>query len=289
MNPKKEQIVEAALSLFVHKGFRQTSIQDILDRANVAKGTFYNYFASKNDCLLAILEYVNEIGNRKRAELARGRKSTDENLFVEQVAVRTKLNREFNIVSLFESVAFSSDEKFMSFMKDQYFQEIDWIGKRLMEMYAPSSKKYAADQAIILLSMIHHFMHVAKLLEQQVQIEDVVRYALHRIQPIINDQPQTKEVFFSPYLFEQDVIKENTKEHLENKLTILISTLEGEEYATQAIEYIHYLLNQLSSKHPKLYVMESVLHSLVDILRATHYEEDVRHINQLFWQWKNRK
>src|SRR5690606_25657562 len=111
----------------------------------------------------------------------------------------------------------------------------------------------------------------------------------HRIQPMINDQLQTEEVLFSPYLFEQDVIKENTKEHLENKLTTLISMLEGEENATQAIEYIHYLLSQLSSKHPKLYVMESVLNSLVDILRATNYEADVRHINQLFWQWKNRK
>lgn len=46
---KKRKILEASFSLFTEKGFKNTSIQEIVDRANVAKGTFYLYFNDKYD------------------------------------------------------------------------------------------------------------------------------------------------------------------------------------------------------------------------------------------------
>lgn len=46
---KKRKILEASFSLFTEKGFKNTSIQEIVDRAKVAKGTFYLYFNDKYD------------------------------------------------------------------------------------------------------------------------------------------------------------------------------------------------------------------------------------------------
>lgn len=46
---KKRKILEASFSLFTEKGFKNTSIQEIVDRAEVAKGTFYLYFNDKYD------------------------------------------------------------------------------------------------------------------------------------------------------------------------------------------------------------------------------------------------
>ncbi|GAA0307954.1 AcrR family transcriptional regulator [Gracilibacillus halotolerans] len=286
MNAKKEQIVNAALHLFVNKGFRQTSIQDIIDMANVAKGTFYNYFKSKNECLMAIMEYVQEKGDKRRVELAIGKKKTDEEVFIHQVAVRMNMNREYNLLSLFESVAFSSDETFNNFMKNQYLLEINWVSKRLCDMYENCTEKNSVDLAIILLSINHHFLHVAKLLNEQVKIEEVIKYSLQRLKLIIKNQPMNEEVFFSPILFQQTNDK-SVKEELQNHLNQLLSNVKENEVDSRAEEYIQFLLDELSNENPQLYVMESVSESLKKILDSDRYQEDVRHIIQLFWKWKN--
>jgi AcrR family transcriptional regulator len=48
------KILEAARKLFRRKGFDETSVDEIVLRANVAKGTFYQYFQTKMDVAEAI-------------------------------------------------------------------------------------------------------------------------------------------------------------------------------------------------------------------------------------------
>lgn len=46
---KRIALLNTAFELFTVKGFSQTSINDIVEKAGVAKGTFYLYFKDKND------------------------------------------------------------------------------------------------------------------------------------------------------------------------------------------------------------------------------------------------
>lgn len=46
---KNHRLVEAAYQLFLEQGFESVSIQEIADRAGIAKGTFYLYFRDKDD------------------------------------------------------------------------------------------------------------------------------------------------------------------------------------------------------------------------------------------------
>jgi AcrR family transcriptional regulator len=46
-NEKENRLLETAFKLFTKKGIQNTSIQEIVDNANVAKGTFYLYFKDK--------------------------------------------------------------------------------------------------------------------------------------------------------------------------------------------------------------------------------------------------
>ncbi|MCR5742695.1 MAG: TetR/AcrR family transcriptional regulator [Lachnospiraceae bacterium] len=46
---KRNNLFSTAFELFTTKGFSQTSIADIVERAEVAKGTFYLYFKDKYD------------------------------------------------------------------------------------------------------------------------------------------------------------------------------------------------------------------------------------------------
>ncbi|SFS49409.1 TetR/AcrR family transcriptional regulator [Paenibacillus sp. BC26] len=68
---KKEQtrirIKEAALSLFAELGYEQTSVESIAKQAGVAKGTFFNYFSSKDEliCDLQAIFALNEVAKLK--------------------------------------------------------------------------------------------------------------------------------------------------------------------------------------------------------------------------------
>ena len=44
---KETRLLDTAFKLFTEKGITDTSIQEIVDNANVAKGTFYLYFKDK--------------------------------------------------------------------------------------------------------------------------------------------------------------------------------------------------------------------------------------------------
>jgi AcrR family transcriptional regulator len=55
---KHEAILTAAFSLFGHYGYRRTSIDDIAQEANIAKGTVYLYFKSKEDIFRALAQQL---------------------------------------------------------------------------------------------------------------------------------------------------------------------------------------------------------------------------------------
>src|SRR5215467_15952235 len=52
----RERLFRAALSLFAQKGFAETTVEDITEAADVGKGTFFNYFPSKDHILIAFGE-----------------------------------------------------------------------------------------------------------------------------------------------------------------------------------------------------------------------------------------
>jgi AcrR family transcriptional regulator len=49
----RERLFRAALKLFADKGFAETTVEDITNVADVGKGTFFNYFPSKEHILIA--------------------------------------------------------------------------------------------------------------------------------------------------------------------------------------------------------------------------------------------
>lgn len=48
---RKQELLDAALDLFYSKGYDNTSINDILEKVGISKGTFYYYFNSKDELL----------------------------------------------------------------------------------------------------------------------------------------------------------------------------------------------------------------------------------------------
>lgn len=52
----KDEIVQAGLDIILTRGFNGTGIEAILKQANVPKGSFYNFFSSKEEFGLAVID-----------------------------------------------------------------------------------------------------------------------------------------------------------------------------------------------------------------------------------------
>lgn len=77
-NLKREKILSAAYELFSKKGIQKTAVDEVVKRAEIAKGTFYLYFKSKYDLLdMVIIEkseqlikiLINKLKEKNNTEL----------------------------------------------------------------------------------------------------------------------------------------------------------------------------------------------------------------------------
>ncbi len=73
----RERIVRAAVELFSSRGFSQTTVEDITETADVGKGTFFNYFPSKEHVLGALAEIQISRLNEGLAAARTGKKTRD--------------------------------------------------------------------------------------------------------------------------------------------------------------------------------------------------------------------
>ena len=54
---KKEFVIEKSADLFFRNGYVNTGLNDILKACDIAKGSFYYYFSSKDEVLLKVIDF----------------------------------------------------------------------------------------------------------------------------------------------------------------------------------------------------------------------------------------
>jgi AcrR family transcriptional regulator len=66
--PARERILDSAYELFSRRGIRAVGIDEVIERAAVAKATLYRHFKSKDELVLAFLERREQIWTKERVE-----------------------------------------------------------------------------------------------------------------------------------------------------------------------------------------------------------------------------
>lgn len=57
---RRSEIIDAAHELFQKKGYDKVTMQDVMNRLEIAKGTIYHYFRSKQQLLEAVIDKISE-------------------------------------------------------------------------------------------------------------------------------------------------------------------------------------------------------------------------------------
>ncbi|HAL87220.1 MAG TPA: TetR/AcrR family transcriptional regulator [Deferribacteraceae bacterium] len=96
----QQALTEVAIRLFSEKGFSQTSISDITNEADLATGTFYNYFQSKED----VIRYAISVKIEEAGEVLREIKNSDDSpsnkLFMISKSAGQLMNRNISLFKL---------------------------------------------------------------------------------------------------------------------------------------------------------------------------------------------
>ena len=66
---RRKEIIQAARELFQEKDYDSVTMQGVMEKLNIAKGTIYHYFSSKEDLLESVVEDLIEEELIKKREL----------------------------------------------------------------------------------------------------------------------------------------------------------------------------------------------------------------------------
>jgi AcrR family transcriptional regulator len=75
--PARERIVDTAYELFSRRGVRAVGVDEVVERAGVAKATLYRHFRSKDDLVVAFLERREQCWTRDWVEHEARRRGSD--------------------------------------------------------------------------------------------------------------------------------------------------------------------------------------------------------------------
>lgn len=288
MNNRKRQVLLASLKLFAKKGFHSTSIQDILDEAHISKGTFYNYFSSKKDCLVAILEIGRSDATLRKAELLIGKNLSDKSVLAAQISTIMQVNRERDLLPIFESILHSGDQELKKIVKEYHLKEMEWLSRRLVDVYGERIVPYRYDATILLFGMIHQMLHIGSMTAGEA-IDPVVtsKYALRQLDLIVPSLIENNDYYLGPDL--QNYIFENTKYEVPTRYEILDqlkgfrSCLES-DIPESCIEYTDCLIEEFSMEKPRYYIIGTIAYQFYNSFRdSKHALETIEIANEI---WK---
>ncbi|MCU0427176.1 MAG: TetR/AcrR family transcriptional regulator [Candidatus Kapabacteria bacterium] len=182
----KAEILQAALELFSTKGFEQTSVSAIAQKAGISQGLMYNYFPSKEALLLAIFEKGwAEVQRSFVIEPRKGRKKPSLYDFIENACRLTVAHQEFwrfvNVLRSQPTILAELGDKVSAFEAMILAQIEQFCGAPSFDVSSHEARSKAASKAKVraearlIFALIDGICHHALQNPQTYPLNDVLR------------------------------------------------------------------------------------------------------------------
>lgn len=284
MKNRKHQVLLTAQKLFIGKGFAATSVQDIINESKISKGTFYNYFSSKNECIISIIENAKEETDLKRREILIHQDISNKDILIQQLTIRMEVYKERNLVPIFLVIFHSQDSELRDIIKKNHYEEVKWLAQRIVDVFGGKSRKSSVDSAVLLLGMIQQMQHPWTIRSKEVSSIELVKYVMNRLDSLMPDLIESEEVIIDSFVFNHfyDEVK-ITKDHVIQLIQSFKAT-NKKELKIQEVELIDFIVDELKNDSPRKFLLETVVNSFSNVMYDTAQTQEIKEISSNIWQ-----
>jgi AcrR family transcriptional regulator len=284
MNNKKRKVADMALKLFIEKGIQQTSIQEIIEKANISKGTFYNYFSSKNDCVADILEFLRYDASQQRIALQIGKDLGDRQVFIEQITTIMRLNQERNVTPLFEAILSSNEADLKKLVMQHRVYEMEWLSNRFIDIMGEDIRDHAFEASVLFFGMVHHMLFTLRVTNSTYSLDEVVDTLLSYIELIAPKMMMNEKVMLNHSAI--DLLRTNVSHHVVTKEDILKLAHQLQEHHTfneEQQDLFDVIINELQQDRIRKVVLQPLLKPFQKLFDDTQVQSQVQKFTNMLW------
>ncbi|RST58624.1 TetR/AcrR family transcriptional regulator [Siminovitchia terrae] len=254
---KKEKIIEVAKQLFRTKGYHDTAIQDILEHSKVSKGTFYNYFSTKSQLILHIIQKVDAKVEEQQNLLLLEGMPNDKQIFYSQLRVKHSIYGTEKIAELYNISLGENDEELQKYMAKSHYKELDWLATRLIEVYGNEIEDSAMDLSTHFIGGLGYQFRYSDQMKLDLNSSDILDYNIIRLEKNIETTKQSNQVLF-PYKSPSSV---ESQEIAISKIQKLL-TINDDEFSQEEQEIINFILEEIQNSYVRWGVCEGAIRQL---------------------------
>ncbi|WP_251550791.1 TetR/AcrR family transcriptional regulator [Neobacillus muris] len=290
MNNRKRKVADIALKLFVEKGIQQTSIQEIIDKANISKGTFYNYFTSKNDCIADILEILRYDASQQRIAVQVGKDKKDRQVFIEQITILIRLNEERNLSALFEAILHSNESELKKLVLQHRVYEMEWLANRLIEVFGEEIRDYAFEATVLFYGMLQHMLFTIKITNSPYSLHQLVDAILSYIELILPNMIENNRTMLNYSAI--DLLRTNVDKKMvtTEELKELANQLQNQyKFNEEQQDLFDVIMEELQRDRVRKVVLQPLLKPFNQLFHETPLESQVHKFTNMVWYYLKMK
>lgn len=170
---KRKKIIDKAWELFAKNGYEETKVEDITKDLGISKGSFYTYFATKEELLYEVLEKI-------KKEIIENLENINVNQIPEKVLedyVKAKMNHAVKILNNMKLKAVEKhliDPKLRIFFQELREKSTNFIKINIVEKFnSKNGNKYNTDVILeFILISIEEFLYDEFVLKNLQKMKD---------------------------------------------------------------------------------------------------------------------
>lgn len=189
---KRTNILDAAYELFIEKSFNNTSIDDVVKSAGIAKGTFYLYFKDKHDLMERIIIRKSAIILRYVLEELMKKKETCKMTFSEQMLFITEkivdyLEQHKEIITLMGK-NFSSCLNYFSTIEDDELKSMlnELVHENTVNGF---SEQETLQRIYLIVTLVGSVCYDSFVFESPFKISEIKPLLFKSVEAVISEPP----------------------------------------------------------------------------------------------------
>lgn len=283
MTERKDEILEAALQLFVKQGFHSTSIQHITAACGISKGGFYKHFDSKETMLLELLRKVHE-NMLYEAENYQGMQHEPELKRLEG-KIRIELEKFTEYRPLFQMLFTEfpphTENKISNYLNRmrRFFQE--WHEQSLLEAFGPRVRPYVSDLAVILEGIMHSYLTLMTWHVSALPLNQLSAFIVERLHSIVKDDSDLRPQLPRGWAGGNGPVQgmESIRCEAEALLLFVKARHTQGELSEKTLQTTEMIYEEFKAEIPREFLIDALLHQL------QHHADLHTHTQKLSAKW----